>query len=208
MKKTLYSALWRDFHPFDLYLGDTVAYKTVRSPNDFDGPGMLILHGGEDVAPEIYGKPRSRATGPASSRDDLEVALARAAQAKGISVFGICRGAQLMCALAGGYLIQDVTNHSGSRHTIKTSDGKELLVNSIHHQMQAPWGVDHELLAWSPRRSKYYDDGGEMVEVPCEPEAVWYPGLGMGVQWHPEMMNADAEASLWIRDKLLEKNVL
>ena len=194
---TLYSAIWNDQYPLSEFLPNA-RLAVASTPDDLAGPGILIVHGGEDISPDLYQKPRSRRTGAGkpSRRDLIEKELILSAIKKNIPVFGICRGAQLMCALAGGYLIQDVTNHSGS-HTVATSDGQILNVNSIHHQMMAPWKVDHELLAWTESpRSAHYDDGGEMVSVPCEPEAVWFPQMGMAIQWHPEMMASDSKASL------------
>lgn len=202
MKFTLYAAMWDDHHPLDTFFPDAPT-KCVMHPDELDAPGILIIHGGEDVSPAMYGRslsPRTHALSRPSRRDVIESTLIKAAMEKGIKVFGICRGAQLMCAVAGGYLIQDVTNHAGARHPVFTNDGKIIPVNSLHHQMQAPWGIPHELVAWSEVRSGHYDDAGQMVKVPNEPEAVFYPGMGLGVQWHPEMLSAEHESNVWLKD--------
>jgi putative glutamine amidotransferase len=196
----LYSALYADFYPLEVFFPDAIK-KVVDVPTDLDGPGILILHGGADISPSLYGQTVSAHTyagARPSRRDEMELALLKEAQKQNIFVFGICRGAQLMCAAAGGTLVQDVTNHSDN-HLVHTSIGSTFKVNSIHHQMQNPFKVDHELLAWSktPRSSHYIDDSGS-IEMPCEPEAVFYPGMGLGVQWHPEMMDSSADATKWI----------
>jgi len=202
----LYSALYNDHYPLSLWFRDA-QQVVVSEPEELDAPGILILHGGADISPSLYNRAVSKEThaGPQPSRrDELEWALLQEAIKKNITVFGICRGAQMLCAAAGGYLIQDVTDHLG-HHDIKTADGKVVKVNSIHHQMMAPWEVDHKLLAWSKaRRSRHYIDEHRSVEVPCEPEAVFYPKIkGFAIQWHPEGMDANSPASKWVHQQLL-----
>lgn len=142
------------------------------------------------------------------SRDLTEMALIKGAQERNIAIFGICRGAQLLCAAAGGYLIQHVNNHF-DKHPVTTSDGKNFYVNSIHHQMQAPWYVEHEMLATSSKpESDVYYDVDTQVHVPNEPEAVFYPKLiGLAIQWHPEAMAANTPANQWIKEQVMEKLV-
>jgi len=200
----IYSALYNGFHPLDKFFPDYEC-QVVDTPDELDEPGFLIIHGGSDISPSLYNKEVSSytyASDKPSRRDAQEWALLQAAKERGIVVFGICRGAQMLCAAAGGYLIQDVTGHSDD-HTIKTINGDIIEVNSIHHQMQYPFDVDHTLLAWSSRRiSSHYVDVDNKVMVPKEPEAVYYPNLGVGFQWHPEMMSANSSANQWIHKTL------
>lgn len=202
----LYSGLYDSFHPLDIFFpkaGQVVA----REPSDLQGPGILIIHGGADISPSLYNKGRSRRTYAdevPSYRDKAEWALIQEAIKQKIFIFGICRGAQMLCAAAGGYLIQDVTNHAGSGHMVYTDKG-EFKVNSLHHQMQAPWDVEHQILAVSEPLSEHFLDVDNDIKVPNEPEAVYYPTLnGLGVQWHPEMMYENTYANLWIKETLKE----
>lgn len=201
----LYSAIYHEFHPLDLFFPDAVRKVVVR-PSDLDEPGILILHGGADIHPSLYNKGRSFRSGASylpSQRDNTEWELLKAAKDKNILTFGICRGAQMLCAAAGGYLYQDVDNHAiGDAHRVHTDDGV-FLVNSYHHQMCAPWNVEHKLLGVSePLTSKVYDVD-DIVTPPSEPEAVYYPAIrGFGVQWHPEWMSEKSEASKWIFQQL------
>lgn len=200
----IYSAIYPGFHPLDTFFPDAECV-TVTKPEEMDEPGILIIHGGADISPSLYKRKlstRTWASDVPSNRDQLEWALINSAKEKNVFVFGICRGAQLLCAAAGGYLIQDVTNHAGEDHTVVDKDGEEFYVNSIHHQMCVPFEVDHQLLAWT-KRSDYYYDEDKKVELDIEPEAVYYPGLGMGVQWHPEMLSHYDESNRWVKQQLL-----
>ncbi len=201
----LYSGLYSSFHPLDCFFPNAeqvIAHK----PSDLDGPGILILHGGSDISPSLYNKGRSRLTfaGEApSQRDKAEWELLQEAKRQGIFIFGICRGAQMLCAAAGGYLIQDVTNHAGAGHLVLDDLGNQFRVNSLHHQMQAPWDIEHKLLAVSEQLSAHFIDEDNDINVPNEPEAVYYPGVhGLGIQWHPEMMYEHTVANMWIRQVL------
>jgi len=202
----LYSAIYRNWHPLDTFFPEAEC-SVVNHPDDMQGPGILIVHGGADISPALYGKGRSHRTfaeDHPSHRDSIEWALMHSAKQKNIFIFGICRGAQMLCAAAGGYLIQDVDNHAGAAHMVVDDEGTLFSVNSLHHQMQAPWGVNHIILAKAHRKlSDYYLDENTMVQVPEEPEAVFYPDFkGLGVQWHPEMLNEKAVSNKWIKEKL------
>jgi gamma-glutamyl-gamma-aminobutyrate hydrolase PuuD len=127
----------------------------------------------------------------------------------GLPIIGVCRGAQMLCALAGGILFQHV-NHHGGRHVVKTFDDREILVNSLHHQMMCPTGTNHELIAWMPQKlSDVYVDEDRLVpseEVVVEPEFVYFPDIkGFAIQWHPEMMQMDAEANQYVLNFINQK---
>lgn len=126
----------------------------------------------------------------------------------GIPIIGVCRGAQMLCAAAGGYLIQDVNGHHG-RHEVTTYDGNKFIVNSIHHQMMVPNDVEHTLVGWSSSNLStqagvpYYGyKQGEFFVPPAdwrEPEFVYFPKInGYAIQWHPEMMALESDATKYV----------
>lgn len=158
----------------------------------------LVIWGGEDISPSLYNDTVSIYTGASerlSYRDQIESAAVYEAIRRDIPVIGICRGAQLVCALSGGRLIQHVTNHTIS-HPMRTVDGRTVETSSMHHQMMYPYDLPeeaYELLAWcAPKRSTMYvvsDDNHEekgMEEHP-ECEVVWFPkSKCLAIQGHPE----------------------
>lgn len=205
----LYSALYDSFYPFD-EMGLFKDYKAVMKPEEMIDPaGCLVVWGGADISPSLYNKAVGRRTGASevlSRRDYFEWELMKAAKEKNMPIIGICRGAQMLCALAGGFLIQDVTHHT-SGHKATLNDGRELTVSSLHHQMMAPWGVPHEMIATSKgKRSSHYLDVDTPVEVPEEPEFVVFPDVkGYAIQWHPEYMSVDCEANQFVHQFLEER---
>lgn len=154
----------------------------------------LILTGGNDVDPCVYGAERGRGekdTDP--DRDTIEVAAVHAAMSAGQRVLGICRGIQLLAAALGGTLVGDLpaSGHTGHEeeeregqpvHAVTADTGSlaalslagACSVNSIHHQAVATTGPVLAATAWSP-------DG--VIE------AVEGPGV-LGLQWHPERLIA------------------
>jgi putative glutamine amidotransferase len=66
----------------------------------------LIVVGGVDVDPGSYNAQPHPATASQPDRDDHDLALTRAALAKGLPLFAICRGAQILNVALGGDLIQ------------------------------------------------------------------------------------------------------
>jgi len=118
----------------------------------------LLLTGGDDIDPEYFGQAPAPALGPVEpARDLLELALTRAALARGVPVLGICRGIQVLAVAAGGTLHQDLADATRARlkhrqspsprwartHYVRVEPGTllaelvgagDLKVNSFHHQ--------------------------------------------------------------------------
>ena len=147
----------------------------------------LLLPGGADIHPALYGQSVSYAKGFDPQRDWLEFQLARYAILRGMPTLGICRGCQMLAVAAGGVLWQDyalqkeVATHNAS-HEIRTTRnsvmrklvGSRVTVNSYHHQAVASPPKGWKATAFSN------DDVVEAIEHSRMPL--------LGVQFHPEMM--------------------
>jgi putative glutamine amidotransferase len=163
--------------------------------------GGLMLLGGHDVDPALYGEDRHPATeGIEAARDAYEIALVRAALARDLPVFAICRGIQLLNVALGGSLVQDiptqVLQHLDHKpggapamigHYVEVTSGTILAglveaelerdgfcaVNSRHHQALKKVAEGLKVTASS------VDGVIEAVERPAS-------RFCLGVQWHPE----------------------
>ena len=163
--------------------------------------GGVVLTGGGDVDPALYGEARHATFDPAESgRDEFELALSRQALAAKIPFLAICRGMQLLNVAMGGSLIQDIPtqvpgalDHSVTEprfaiaHEVWVSKGSRLSgllqdhledgdtchVNSRHHQSVQRVAAGFEITATSP------DGVIEAMETPGDAFCV-------AVQWHPE----------------------
>lgn len=179
----------------------------IFSPHDLQDASLLVVWGGEDISPCFYGQrvAGSYSRDTASDRDKLESILIKAAVKMKIPILGICRGAQMLCALDGGSLWQHVDGHVGN-HKILTKDGRELFTNSLHHQMMRP-KKNAEILAWSKCLGPFkQDDTGVHFNDEDEPEIVFFPDMNaLGVQGHPEYLKQDhdlcQETARIIKDK-------
>ena len=80
--------------------------ERVANRDRLDG---LILTGGTDIHPELYGQPNVAARHPNLARDRLEHELVRWAVDTGKPTLGICRGMQLMAVALGGTLHQEAS---------------------------------------------------------------------------------------------------
>jgi len=92
----------------------------------------LLLIGGADIDPVMYGAEREEATESTHrERDEFEIALVRGALARELPVFAICRGMQLLNVALGGTLAQHIATPEGEnphRRTIGSFEGTEHLV--------------------------------------------------------------------------------
>jgi putative glutamine amidotransferase len=174
---------------------------TPDAPLDsLDGMG-LVLAGGTDVAPRLYGADAEPLTeAPDKERDALEQKLLRQALEKDLPVLAICRGMQLFNVThPGGTLIQHIQGHRVALHDATVAGGTELAaifgvgvrpVNSRHHQAVGRVG---EGLIVSARAA---DGVIEALERSDRRFAV-------AVQWHPEdLMPQDRALFEAFRDSL------
>lgn len=202
-------------HPFD-----QIFDRGQDISKSIEGVDAVVFWGGTDIHPSLYNEPAHRTSQMfnskyPSSRDDFEWRAMNYCMIHGIPMIGVCRGAQLMCAFAGGKLIQDCDKHaSGGGHQIQTVDGRTMYVTSAHHQMMYPYDIPHELLAWAtPKRSTYYENGlhepVKAMETKREPEIVYFPTInGLAIQGHPEWMGKDDVVVKYFNELILEKLLL
>lgn len=171
----------------------------------------LLLAGGNDVAPSLFGETPVQALGEVNPlRDSFEMRLLNAAFPLRMPVLGICRGMQVMNVMMGGSLYQDIPSqhrtpdgHSPMAHSQTCpaqydSHGvsiqaqtrleailgtRRLPVNSFHHQAV-------KAVAPPLRCCAVSDDG--IIEAVESAEHPFF----LGVQWHPERMaRTDAHAA-------------
>jgi len=170
--------------------------------DDLDG---LLLPGGPDIDPELYGERRHPDLGTVDTElDRFEVDLVRRAVASHQPVLGICRGQQVINVALGGTLHQHLPEHdkhglprSHLAHQIqveaaselgRAADGDALMVNSLHHQAIKDLAAGLRVTARSPDGVVEALEAGERI---------------VAVQCHPEEL---AEGSAWAR-RLLERFV-
>lgn len=178
---------------------------------------VILFGGGEDISPKLYGEKSVYMTfaDGMSVRDLTEKIAFEVARSQGAKCYGICRGAQILCALSGGKLVQHVSGHGGGGHFISTRDKERYFTSSAHHQMMWPYGLAkdrYEMIAVSEKNlSNVYmfspKDIRKEIEHP-EPEIVYFPEThSLGIQGHPEFMRDDADFVGYSR-RLLEQYLL
>lgn len=185
--------------------GGTVCWIDVEDPTRAAEDALkcdgLLLPGGADVDPALYGqKPGEKCGKPNEQRDRAEGAMAQAFLRSGKPIFGICRGIQFLNVALGGTLLQDIRPVQKERHmdflhrassthsvTIEPSSelyrilGKpEIRVNSMHHQAVDRLG---DGLVVTARSSDGFVEAVERKEG----------GFCLAVQWHPEHMSRRSE---------------
>lgn len=216
MKRTLIYLGFADPAP-DLYshfFDEVVESRNLEQIRKLISPNSLILFGGgEDISPTLYNEKASKYTQSKhmlSDRDRLEANIFMLAHGRNVPMLGICRGAQLLCALNGGKVVQHVTGHHGL-HLITTNEKEVIPTSSVHHQMMYPFNIEHKMLAWctKPKSNEYVmNDNSVLKEVPCEPEVVFFPeSKSLGIQGHPEYMSEET-AFVKYTQKLVRKYLI
>jgi putative glutamine amidotransferase len=192
--------------PYVRALARAGAIPIVLPPLPIDAVSGLLaplravcLSGGPDLAPSAYGAAPSPDLGPVEPELDVfELEVARHADALGLPILGICRGAQALNVARGGTLHQHlpaITDHSVDHrqtkpgweetHSVHVDPSSrlatilgttELWVNSFHHQAVDRLGEGLRAVAWAP------DGTIEGIEADDE-------RLVLGVQWHAETLD-------------------
>lgn len=162
-----------------------------------EGASGLVIPGGGDIDPELYGRKRHPRTHNVSQRRDrFELTLLTEAFERDMPVLAICHGMQLLNVHEGGTLNQHLLDdpqkldHYRDRpiaepaHGVSLKEGSFLAeimgstnveVNTHHHQGLDEVAPTLDPIGWS-------EDG--VLEVVVHKEQTW----ALGVQWHPEAM--------------------
>ncbi|WP_025728717.1 gamma-glutamyl-gamma-aminobutyrate hydrolase family protein [Atopobacter phocae] len=169
----------------------------------------IVLAGGHDIDPSHFNEqPHLQLGNILPKRDQFELAIIQAAINKQIPILGVCRGMQLLNVFFGGTLYQDLMSqyelikiqHSQKSHpTILTHSieverdsvlypimGHKHQINSLHHQGVKELAPAFKAIAWSDDR---------IIEAIEHSD----PSLNiLGVQWHPELLFKEDNASFKI----------
>ena len=173
---------------------------------EFDG---LLLGGGVDVDPALYGEERGPQTEvPNTARDVMEQQLLAQALQRDIPVLAICRGLQLLNVVHGGSLVQHQEGHEIRppekwlpAHSVKVAapsllsnilQSETIRVNSRHHQTVARVADGLRVVG------RAFDGTVEALES-TEHEFV------LGVQWHPEDMVAHDPIQKKLFDQFVDR---
>jgi putative glutamine amidotransferase len=164
--------------------------SSVEIIDKIDG---LIISGGPDISPEIYGQENGKFTNETYPEQDIsEIELIKSAIEKDLPLLCICRGFQLLCAIHDGILYQHLPETNGfedhggwdgnvTEHGVNIVEGSRLekimgnriIANSTHHQgVKDPGSLKITALS-------SHDGLIEAVEI----EKLTFC---IGVQWHPE----------------------
>lgn len=166
----------------------------------------LILSGGGDVLPALFGQEDSGLLRQVDERRDRsELALARWALEEELPILAICRGIQVLNVATGGSLIQDISTQVPDPlpHAIVAGRSLNAIVHSIevepHSRLAALIGAG-EMRVTSAHHQAVEDVGAGLVVTARAPDGV-VEGLELaghpfciGVQWHPEVMAQDHAA--------------
>jgi putative glutamine amidotransferase len=172
--------------------------------------GFVFTGGRPNIHPSHYGHEPTEKHGTFDpDRDAVTLPLIRACVAKGVPVFGICRGFQEFNVAFGGTLHPEIREIPGRmnhrmppdgtleekfehRHIVSLTDGgrfhqvlgaREVLVNSLHGQGILDKGGRIVIEGYAP------DETPEAIVVDAA------PGFAMAVQWHPEWNAANDPVS-------------
>jgi putative glutamine amidotransferase len=154
-----------------------------------DGLDGLLLPGGWDVDPALYGEKPDENVGDIDPElDETEIRLFKEARGREIPVLGICRGQQVINVAMGGSLIQHLEGHEvrafGRKHLAHAAavdpaselgqavGGREIHVNSLHHQAvrSVASGLKQTATGDDGTIEGLESDDGLIVAVQCHPE--------------------------------------
>ena len=158
----------------------------------------IILTGGEDASPLLYGEEPIREVDTICfQRDNMEIEIIKRAYEKSIPIFGICRGIQMINIALGGTIYQDIyrqipnslghiagSSIEGGYHTIEIVkdsimyeifNKERIQVNSQHHQSVRDLGKNLKINSYS------LDGIVEGIESTDD-------RFILGVQFHPEAL--------------------
>ena len=163
-----------------------------------EADAVLLPGSDSDVDPNLYGQePHARLGSVHTIKDETDLLVLKEVERKGLPLFAICFGMQILNVERGGTLIQDISSllpeaikhqqgapRERRSHRVRFLEGSLLkdlagadteMVNSHHHQAIERVGRDLVATAWTS------DGLVEALEDPREGR------FALAVQWHPEI---------------------
>lgn len=177
-----------------------IAQRKPQMRRYLDGIDGLVIVGGDDLDPRMYGERPLKSTHVIFPlRTEFERSLYAAGKRRSLPILGICHGMQLINVLEGGTLYQQIrarrngpsVEHQGRRrpaHRIRLNPASRLAKVLGVRQIEAP-GEHHQAVrdvapGFIP--AAVADDGIiEAIENPELPQI-------LAVQWHPERQRSSA----------------
>jgi putative glutamine amidotransferase len=171
--------------------------------------GILLTGARANVHPSRFGKEADSAYEPYDrARDALALTLAEACVARGVPLFGICRGVQEMNVAFGGTLHPEIRELPGrlNHRALRLANGEinpdpKVIYAERHHVRLTPGGVFAKLLGAETIRVNSLHGQGLLepgkrivVEGVAEDDTIeairidGAPNFALGVQWHAEHM--------------------
>jgi putative glutamine amidotransferase len=166
--------------------------------------GGLLLAGGGDVRPQIYGAEAHPSYHAAESgRDEYEIELIKLALEADLPLFAICRGIQVLNVAYGGTLVQDIPSEmtGALEHKLDVPPNEPFTLahevwiekDSLLARLAGDADTDGDSRQVNSRHHQAVKTlGAGLVAVATAPdgviEAVEDPTrrFCLGVQWHPE----------------------
>ena len=175
-----------------------IAHDQLQLVRYLEGINGLVIVGGDDLDPCWYGERAKKRTKIAfSKRSEFEAWLYRAGKKRGLPIFGICYGMQLINVLEGGTLVQHI--HPNKHKPSVDHEGKKTGYHSVkilpHTRLSGLIGEGRKIVATEHHQgirslaphfipSAIASDGMvEAIEHPSKPHI-------FTVQWHPERQPA------------------
>ncbi len=182
--------------------GKARVLEVADSPRALVGQiDAVLLTGGGDVDPALYGQPRHSSVDDAEpGRDEFEIDMARRALEADVPVLAICRGAQVLNVATGGTLVQDIPTSIASPLPHRVTTPSDCIAHEIHvkegSRLHAALGPSVDASCACRVNSRHHQAVGDIgkglvASATSEDgivEAIEAPGARfcVGVQWHPE----------------------
>jgi putative glutamine amidotransferase len=188
------------------------ASRTVDTVVESAKPSGIILTGGGEVDPELYGASSEGAISVSKSRDTTEANLLEIAVRNRIPVLGICRGMQFINVHFGGSLLQNLSAIDRMSHhatpgiheitlvqedLVRLMKGRTRLeVNSYHNQGVVTTTLAKEISAFAVFEELNLVEG---LFHPRHPIAA--------IEWHPERPKPSDELDSILVNAFLQREL-
>jgi putative glutamine amidotransferase len=192
------------YQPIINFLHPTINKQDCKeiSEDYLESVSGLILLGGADIDPELYGEANYSCHSVLPFRDQMEMSLIQTAIAKNIPILGVCRGFQMLNVFFGGSLHQQLGTKFQKHDFDHGGDNRiapSFVKKTLHHKiLLEPDGL---LFDWFRQDSQmvnsFHHQGVKNLGKNLKVEATSSDGLVeafshkthqiLAVQWHPEL---------------------
>lgn len=172
---------------------------------DIEFSDVVLFPDGDQLSPFLYKDIRKPHSIINPTKDLSDIKWFKKAVKKEIPIIGIGRGAELICVMNGGKVIQDHP-FGDTVQIVENYDGTKNLAECYNSMTQFPFNIKKEnyfILSWRKPLKYHYNGKGKEMNPEVLPDIVYYPKTkSLAIESYPQSLSKTSTSLKWLNQHL------